>query len=73
MRCTLSLAVTSELLLDQRKEGNDPEEVQDRRTELWNSTKSLLLGIITTFKICTDMGERIHFEKLDLLSLEEKD
>ena len=43
MNWTLSLAVTSELPFSQRKESEDPEAEQDRRTEL-NSNKSVLLA-----------------------------
>ncbi|KAF3839301.1 hypothetical protein F7725_018018 [Dissostichus mawsoni] len=44
------LGVISELLFSQRKERGDPEEEQDRLTELLNSTSSVLLEVTVTLE-----------------------
>ena len=57
MSGTLSLVVTSELPFNQRKEREDPEEEQNRMTELLNSTKSVLLTSTFTLETGT-VGEK---------------
>lgn len=51
VRWTLSLAVTSELLLNHTKDILDPEEEQDRLTELLNSINCVFSEVSSTFNI----------------------
>ena len=57
MSGTLSLGLTSELPFSQTKEREDPEEEQNKMTELLNSTKSVLLTSTFTLETGT-VGEK---------------
>lgn len=48
---TLALAVTSELLFSQKKEGKEQEQERDSLMELLNSDRSVVLAVSTTLEI----------------------
>lgn len=58
----LSLAVTSELSFIQRKEREDPEEEQNRLTELLNSIRSALSGETLTLETGSVGGKKSYHQ-----------